>query len=192
MPRYLIALTALLVSWSPAWSIPTTLLDLQNAPFQVRTPYSLSFTATGSLSTLYVAGYQVLSFESVINSKVVANGSTTNLLGSNWDLTPAASGSLAFQTPNALRFGGFSVGSYDSFSQSFATTVGDTYTYSFLYTNLGPRVLNGLRISVDSPISPAIPEASTWMMMLLGFGAMGMSLRRRQKLTPGGLARIAA
>ena len=36
-----------------------------------------------------------------------------------------------------------------------------------------------LNVSLQSPAVPAVPEPSTWGMMLLGFGAAGYALRRR-------------
>jgi hypothetical protein len=42
----------------------------------------------------------------------------------------------------------------------------------------GPYKLN---VSLQSPGSGAVPEPSTWAMMLLGFGAIGAAMRRRAK-----------
>ena len=36
-----------------------------------------------------------------------------------------------------------------------------------------------LNVSLQSPGAPAVPEPSTWAMMLLGFGAAGYAMRRR-------------
>ena len=44
-----------------------------------------------------------------------------------------------------------------------------------------------LRVTVGDP--PPAPEPATWAMMLLGFGAMGVAIRRTRKSTP--LAQIA-
>ncbi|HET6942747.1 MAG TPA: DVUA0089 family protein [Sphingomicrobium sp.] len=41
-----------------------------------------------------------------------------------------------------------------------------------------------LHVSLESPGSGAVPEPSTWAMMLLGFGAAGVSLRRRTPRKP--------
>lgn len=45
-----------------------------------------------------------------------------------------------------------------------------------------------LRQNISGYIKAAVPEPSTWAMMLLGFGAMGLAIRRRGKPT---LAQIA-
>jgi PEP-CTERM motif len=38
----------------------------------------------------------------------------------------------------------------------------------------------GFRTYVDEVLAPAVPEPSTWAMMLMGFGAVGMAARRRR------------
>lgn len=50
------------------------------------------------------------------------------------------------------------------------------------------QAVNGNGSAVGRPIG-AVPEPSTWAMMLLGFGAVGASLRRNRKRAP--LAQIA-
>lgn len=41
-----------------------------------------------------------------------------------------------------------------------------------------------LQVSLEAPgVTGAVPEPGTWAMMLLGFGAIGVSIRRRRKLT---------
>ncbi len=68
-------------------------------------------------------------------------------------------------------------------------TEGD-YQLSFMigslaYTGLATVVDQGRRISAISfsPVAGAVPEPATWAMMMLGMGAMGIMLRRRQRIT---------
>ena len=55
-------------------------------------------------------------------------------------------------------------------------TVGD-HTLHFMGNLIGPNGSYSGTINVQA----AVPEPATWGMMLLGFGAMGMAMRRRRK-----------
>lgn len=45
------------------------------------------------------------------------------------------------------------------------------------------QAVNGNGSAVGQP-TPAVPEPSTWAMMLIGFGAVGMSMRRTRRRAP--------
>ena len=64
------------------------------------------------------------------------------------------------------------MGYYDTFSQTFATTPGETYRYSFAFTQgyEGPSEL--VVTATAAAATPTIPEPSTWAMMLLGFAGL--------------------
>jgi len=67
---------------------------------------------------------------------------------------------------------------------------GESYTSaSFSTTNGGFADMKQLRL-VLSNATGAVPEPATWAMMLLGFGAIGMTMRRKQRGT-GALKQIA-
>jgi hypothetical protein len=158
------------------------LLDLTNPAEQTYTPYSLSFTATGSSTTLSVAGFQVTASERATLNGVCLGTSTTNLLGTTWSFVPAASGSDATQnfdgtSVNALFFAGISAGYYDTFSQRFSTIAGDTYHYNFDFTaySAGP---SSLVVSASSA-SPVPLPASAWL-MLSGLVGVGVMARKRR------------
>jgi hypothetical protein len=121
-------------------------------------------------------------------------GGGANLLGDTWTFVPAPSGSSAFELPDvtavpALGFAGGTVGSYDTFSQTFATTPGAEYVYEFTFfndlTDPGYNAPTGLLVTTSAS---AVPEPSTWAMMILGFAGIGFmaysAALRRGRLWP--------
>ncbi len=101
----------------------------------------------------------------------------------------------------ALQFGGLTKGSYDTFSQTIATQAGNSYTLDLLYTNYSPSSPSSFIVSEvngglsalgtigsstgNSPVivsdagnaislPGAVPEPSTWALMLLGFVGVGL------------------
>ncbi len=159
-----------------------TLLSLTNAPGQSFTPYSLSFIATGATTTISIGGYQPPQSEQVSSIGLFLNGAGTNLLGSTWVFTPAASGSNALPYDDgtsvpALTFGGFTVGDYDVFSQTLATITGDSYTLDFMYSNWSApnNEPSGLLVTEVTPLP------SAWTMMIVGIIGFGLLAYRRQR-----------
>ncbi len=161
-----------------------TLLNIVNPTPGTSSSYSLSFVATSTSSTLSDGGYQLPGFTQFLNNSLSADTGGGNLLGQTWNFTPAASGSDSGQyndgtSVNALSFGGVSIGSYDVYSQTFATTVGDSYTYRF---NTSPfaGTPDGFFVTVSNASTSAVPEPASWGLMLAGLGLVGRALRKRQ------------
>jgi hypothetical protein len=143
--------------------------------------YDLTFTATSTFTTLSVAGYDVPTFEFVLDNSVTLAGVGPNLLSQTWAFTPAASGTDADQSNdgasvNDLFFGGVTEGSYDTFSQTFTTTPGSSYAYTFTFVAVGSGP-SGFMVSEN--VASGVPETSTWAMTLLGFAALGFAAHRR-------------
>ena len=183
--KYKMALLAatMFVSFGISPASAATLLDLIDAPGQVDTRYALAFTAGSGTTTISFAGYQRFGFESASVIGLFLNNSGSDLTGgttNGFTFTPAASGSFARNRNNVLEFMGTTPGSYDIFSQNFATAIGSNYTLRFIYLN-SFSIPNGFRVDASDATVGAIPEPATWTMMLIGFGAMGVSLRRRRR-----------
>ena len=159
-----------------------TVLNLINPPGQSNTPESFSFFATGAFPIyLTVQAYQVPSFLQVTNNVVSDSLGDTQLLGQNWTFYPAHFGSLADQYDdgfgtgaNGLNFGAVTPPYVDSFQQVFDSTVsGESFTYSFNFSNADAPFNEPSYIRITVSTSSAIPEASTWAMMVLGFAGLG-------------------
>lgn len=61
------------------------------------------------------------------------------------------------------------------------TTSGDSTITNVRYVATAPLELTLLKqVRIDPLVSP-VPEPATWAMMLIGFGAIGVSLRRRRR-----------
>ena len=66
-------------------------------------------------------------------------------------------------------------------------TVADRNYYGFAYTtntvlnSYGFETAPNVGITATAAVPAAVPEAATWSMMILGFGAIGTVLRRRQR-----------
>jgi hypothetical protein len=184
-------LAALLaVSATPASAL--VLLDQTDATVSETTSVLLTFVSTATSTSISISGYDVPTAEYLDNVAIQMNGSGTNLLDGNYAYTPASSGSSSSQIGNSLSFEGTTIGSYDTYTANLATTPGSYYTLSYDFSELFqdgegiPLAPNGLLITASNassavtsiaPISTA-PEAATWLMMILGFGAIGAVLRR--------------
>ena len=166
----------------------TALLSLTDIGY-TETLYNLAFVANASTTSLSIGGYDPnFAWVAAINS-VTPSGGGANLLGDTWTFVPASSGSYAVPLPDvisvpALWFGGTTVGSYDTFSQTFATTPGREYVYQFmLYNDLGPADLVDPSGILVTTTASAAPEPSTWAMMIFGFLGVGFMAYRRKGLS---------
>jgi hypothetical protein len=166
-----------------------TLLSLSNPPTTTDKPYDLYFTATASNTTISIGGYDDPAFEYVWGISLTLGGGA-NLLGGSWVFTPARSGSEATDYEGLLTFGDI-LGNYDTFSQTVATTKGDTYLLSFDFANSLDGLSftsdpGGLQVTTSSGLAStvaAIPELSTWTMALLGFVGLGLVGYRQGRKT---------
>ena len=193
------AIAGLGLAFSAPAAAQVTLVDLIDIPAQVSTPSSTLdptqfFTATSTSTTLTIAGYDVPASFALVNIMLASSSApTTNVLGAHFTYTAApcsplaGEGNLGTHGTYDLSFRGGCVGGYDSFAQTFATSIGETYNLSYLFTlvtnggRTGTAVPNGLRITAgDAALTAAVPEPATWAMMLLGFGAIGFQMRRKR------------
>jgi hypothetical protein len=87
----------------------------------------------------------------------------------------------SFPTATPIRFS-----NGDNFFGLSATLNGSTiYGYAFatntILNSIGFNTTPGGSITATTAIPSAVPEPATWMMMLIGFGAVGASMRFRRR-----------
>ena len=153
-------------------------------------PYSFSFL--GNAFTFAATG-DIFNPLAVQNQASSATASFGGFLGV--PLAPTSSftnrGTVTFGPSNnfatftALTTVPFSNG--DNFIGLRATVAGQNY-FGFAYTtntmlnSFGFENVAGATITATTLI-PAVPEAGTWAMMIVGVGAVGATLRRRRKVS---------
>ncbi len=90
------ALTAAAICAAGACPVGATTLTLTDAPTQLNTPETVTFTKTKGEAFVKVQGYQVPDLEYVTNNTVTVSGGGPNLLGPIWRSVYAAQGSNAW------------------------------------------------------------------------------------------------
>ncbi|HEV2593826.1 MAG TPA: PEPxxWA-CTERM sorting domain-containing protein [Sphingomicrobium sp.] len=144
------------------------------------------------------SGAAFLSFDPVGNTLVdsptnISLGAidTSNLLAGNYNLSgillnilvsqvsPAGSGSLPLGTITGS-LSGFSSTASIAFASGGVVIGGNDYMVTNSPLNINPPSSNFGITTVQGFVAP-VPEATTWAMMLVGFGAMGFAMRGRRR-----------
>lgn len=184
----LVALSALALH-SPATATVTVFTATLNGS-QVNPP--TASTATGSATVTIDDVLQTLSVDMVF-SGLTAPATASHI---HCCAPPGSNALVATQTPTFVGFPAATSGTYNhsfdmtdptSWNAAFITAHGGTTTSAFSdllagmlagnsYINIHDSVYPGGEISGQLS---AVPELATWMMMILGFGAIGATLRLR-------------
>ena len=180
------ALTAAGIYATAAAPAGATMITLTDPPTQSSTPMTVTFTATATELIVIDEGYQVNDLETLTDNMVTLSGGGANLLGPTWQSRFAAAGSNAYTfndaTPvPALGFAAQDPPYIDTFYQIFATAPGDTYVYSFNYSNNTAGF--GATPSKLVVTASSVPEPMTWAMLLLGFAGLGVIGYRARRST---------
>lgn len=154
-------------------------LDIQGASFQSSTGVLLidnfgggnaicaynGFACTGTLSIGFAPGASGLTFsysgDDVVDSTILYQGQSPVLGFTGRSL---ADGDPTTVDKQFIRFEGVDFIAFSS-------------------TDPGGVGFNGFSFNL-----PAVPEPATWSMLILGFGATGVALRRRQRIMPATVA----
>jgi len=159
--------------------VPGGVPDAYNAPGNVAVNGAQYIYPT---TTTTQPGNTTFAFSRVFSLPAFAQLSTARLIGTLWAdnnivsillngvliTNPVVSGSESFRGPGiALNTGGnFLLG---------------TNTVVFNVLNLQGSGTNPVSLRADLDAVYAVPEPGTWMLMLLGFGAIGFAMRSRAK-----------
>jgi hypothetical protein len=148
-------------------------------------PALVTFESGESLVTQANGQATLFALDGILNSDITIF-STTNLISAlelNLDALTAGSAIFTFfggsndllgTTTQALTVG-------ENGSNFFNTFGGDFGSVTVSLANGATlQSVNQVRLTAGSQITSAVPEPTTWAMMLIGFGAVGYSMRRRQ------------
>ena len=140
---------------------------------------TLEFDTTNGTAGSYSSFFQFNS--DIFNSGVFTATASTNPLGGTTvtmlQLFTGGTVLAGVYTPGTLVIGGSASGSSNSLTLDNVTLTPNT-NYTFVYSGtLGKTPGN---ISGNGAFA-VVPEPATWALMLLGFGGMGMAMRRRRR-----------
>jgi len=203
------------------------ILDLNGTPVtNSGETYSVSFVAGVANTAITFAFRQDPSFEAFTDASVVDTTTSSGNLLSDGDFSLGTAGSNSppgwtYANMYGASYGGVvgtsgecgalatcwydgAVQAYDAISQTIATTIGDTYSISFvlnggysqdgLYSDISTNGdvtdTNGNGIDVLAyaqaglPVSSGIPEPAAWAFMLLGVAGVGGAARLGRRRAP--------
>lgn len=184
-----------------------SLLQAAIAPFatNLTAVFTLGGTVTNTIATLNgtnIIQSNVNGSFSFISTNAITIGATTFAAGSN-----LLSGTFTNTTISGARNGtsagwsGSTPSSAITYTSDFLTfTPGSNYDLGWNLTSINPlinatptagtpttalrsfrAVIGGSFSSDPAPLTPAIPEPASWMLMIAGFGMVGVSARRRSR-----------
>jgi hypothetical protein len=147
----------------------------------ITTDYTISGTGSGAMS---------LDFDTSTSAYSLASLSFT--LGSVTFTQTDVSVAPLFSTPPPLQIGGNLNGigavapGTDDFTFLFDPALA-SQSVNLLYTTtaatgFGSFFDGTVTLTQATQVTPGLPEPATWAMMLLGFGAVGLALRRRRRI----------
>lgn len=168
-----------------------TIASAASATVTVSSPTGVLSAAPSSTESLNVTnggpGFATITFGNTdlpLNSGFTGGFIIGDTLGGLYNLTLNTSTSgVSFSSAmlNGLGFTEVTAGDPQHWQLNNVSLVAGSYGFSFAGNNSN-NVAGGLSaLSGDVTITP-LPEPGTWAMMLLGFGAIGLTLRNRRKL----------
>jgi hypothetical protein len=119
-------------------------------------------------------------FNITLNGPALTNGSLISVSlngGNNIDFNPATCPTCTIRL-DSTAFTLMSAGTLDTFTLNPTNLAAGPHTLTVVGNIVsGPSAAFSGTINFNTPV----PEAATWMMMILGFGAIGFTMRRRRR-----------
>jgi hypothetical protein len=149
--------------------------------------YSLQNTSGAQIDAARVSGFGFDIDPNRISATIIddTNGFTRVGTGNISDGT-SVEVCLTGQNDNCNAGGGTGFGLGETASGIFALTIG-TNTQALTFSNFVTRYqgINSTQLGISDGsaigIGTAVPEPGTWLLMILGLGAVGFAMRRRQR-----------
>lgn len=200
MKRILISAAgaALFTCTTPALAAPTLAESFSSGPgaFSVASATIRTYTLQDYKNCCGITGSAAALDNTIVSfapGNVANEGSMFTLLqtaaNTLYTLTFRAGALGSGTTSLSYAVGGID-GTVDLTANNNADTTLQTYSYNFLGTGLPTSLAfssHGESMNIDAilddvSVTAAVPEPATWAMMLVGFGAIGGTLRRRHKV----------
>lgn len=156
---------------------------------QTQAGYVLNFNSTQTLTTPSNGQSRIQAVSGALNNLVItaANGGSFEFIefnlfsGSNADLVATITGVDQFGNPYSYIFGDDANENVNGENFFFAATDSLQSIRSIGFSSTGGGFADIRQIRVGpAAVAAAVPEPATWAMMLIGFGGIGASLRRRR------------
>lgn len=161
---------------------------------------SITMVSAPVLATTYTGAQQLNSIfaeYTIITDGVIGNLKSTDITSFSVSLSDGASRAFLTQniakdvgdfsatpaslfTNNAAGFFGYNGSSYLDFQHGF--TIAEINDVSGHEAGGAFEPNNVAFATVIPAVAPAVPEPATWAMMIVGFGAVGLAIRRRQEV----------
>lgn len=196
-----------LLTSSAGYTGPVLDLTAYNGPYTftagpLALPGGVTYSSTSSNSVVGFGGYGLQQNGSLVNALIVGTNSPTatvtfnfatpvSMFGGDMNYSLRFSDSLpdgtnptisAFDSLNGL------IASYDLFALAPISTPGGIDAFQFRGIDGGGTLISSFTITGGFSVIAGqanavgnVPEPATWAMMLIGFGAVGYSVRRRRR-----------
>lgn len=165
-----------------------------NATFADQGPASTIVGDLGGSNNLSVTGTTTLASDQLISGSNVITGSGSNLVSVALSPLGGDFGFMIFDLTNATGY--FDISGTDQFGNTFdfQNLVGANGHNFFTLVGVGGELLASVTVTSSGSFESlqhvagsfagtgGVPEPSTWAMILLGFGGIGVATRRRRGL----------